>query len=153
MDETLYAVIPLFAIFFGCLMVVAAIWLGVRARVRRVELMTDLQNRVLDKFASSAEFVDFVRTPEGRAWMSSSATESRTRQADRILSSMRWGLITAALGCAFLLLAVFEERDLIYPGLLIGSIGAGFLVHAFLAARLARSWGLMPREEGESAGD
>lgn len=150
--DVLFAIVPLFGIFFGCMLVIAAIWLGVRARMKRVELMTELQNKVLDKFGTSTEFVDFVKTPEGRQWMSNS-TESRTRQADRILSSLRWGLIAAAFGGAFLLLAVFEERDLIYPGLLIGSIGVGFLLHSFLAAKLARKWGLMPREQGDAAGD
>jgi hypothetical protein len=151
-DEVIFAIVPLFGIIFGCALVIVAIWLGVRARTRRLELMTELQNKVLDKFGTSTEFVDFMKTPEGRQWMSNS-TENRTRQADRILSSLRWGLITAAFGGAFLLLAVFAERDLIYPGLLIGSIGVGFLAHSFLAAKLARKWGLMPPEQGDVAGD
>jgi len=151
-DDLIFAIVPLFAIFFGCFLVISAIWLGVRALTRRVELMTEIQNKVLDKFGTSTEFVDFVKTPEGRQWMSNS-TESKTRQADRILSSLRWGLITASFGGAFLLLAIFEESDLIYPALLIGSIGVGFLLHSFLAAKLARKWGLMPRDEGEVAGD
>lgn len=151
-EEIIFSIIPLVAIVFGTGTILGAIWLGMKARMRRVELMTDLQNRVLDKFATSTEFTEFVRTPEGREWMTSS-TESKSKQADRILASLRWGLITAAFGGAFLILAVFEERDLIYPGLLIGSIGVGFLAHSLIAAKLARRWGLMPDDRREPASD
>jgi len=150
-DDTLYALIPLFAIVFGAMMITGAIWLGTKVRMRRVELLTELQNKVLDKFGSSSEFVEFVRTPEGRQWMTSS-TEGRTKQADRILGSLRWGLITGCLGLAFLVLAVIQERNLVYPGLLIGSIGAGFIIHAVLATKLARKWGMMPGGETEKSG-
>lgn len=151
-EEIVFAIIPLFAIVFGTGTILGAIWLGMKARMKRVELMTDLQNRVLDKFATSTEFIEFVRTPEGREWMTSS-TESKSKQADRILGSLRWGLITAAFGGAFLILAVFQERDLIYPGLLIGSIGVGFLAHSLIAAKLARRWGLMPDDRRGPASD
>jgi len=151
-EEAMYALIPMFAIVFGTLMIIGAIWFGTRVRIRRVELMTDLQNKVLDKFGSSSEFVEFARTPEGRQWMTSS-TESRTVQADKILASLRWGLIAGCFGLAFLVLAVIEERSLVYPGLLIGSIGAGFILHAILATKLARKWGLMPGDGTERMGD
>jgi hypothetical protein len=144
-DEMVFAIIPLFAIVFGCATIIGAIWLGMKARMRRIETTTELQSRVLDKFGTSSEFVEFVRTPEGRQWMTAS-TESETRQADRILSSLRWGLVATAFGGAFLVLAAIDERDLVYPGFLIGSIGIGFLSHSLLAAKLARRWGLMPRE-------
>ncbi len=142
-NDFLFALIPLVAIIVGSAMITGLVWLGFRARTRRVELMTDLQNRVLDKFGSAGEFIEFVRTPEGRQWMTTS-TESKSRQADKILSSLRWGLILGSFGGAFLILATIEERDLVYPGFLFGSVGVGFLMHAFLATKIARRWGLMP---------
>lgn len=152
-EDIVFAVVPLFGISFGCILVLAAIWLGMKARMRRIELMTDLQNRVLDKFGTATEFVEFVRTPEGRQWMSTSADNGGPRQADRILSSLRWGLILACFGVAFLLLAIVDERDLVYPGFLIGSVGVGFLAHAFIATKLARKWGLMPGPSDRPAGE
>ena len=135
MDESVFVLIPIVSVISGTLLVIGAIWLGVRARTRRMELMTELQNKVLDKFGSSAEFVEFVRTPEGRHWMTAS-TEGKSRQADKVLASLRWGLITGCFGGAFLILAAIREPDLVYPGFLIGSVGVGFLVHVVITWKL-----------------
>jgi hypothetical protein len=152
MDETVFVLVPLVSVVAGSLLFMWAIWLGVKARMRRIELMTELQNKVLDKFGTSSEFVEFARTPEGRNWMTASS-EGKSRQADKVLSSLRWGLILACFGGAFLILAAIQERDLVYPGFLIGSIGVGFLAHSLLAAKLARRWGLMPGGETETRGE
>ena len=145
-ESFIFSLIPIVAIIFGTGMIVFSIWLGTRARVRRIEMSTELQNKVLEKFGTASEFTEFLGTAEGRQWMTSS-TDSQSRQADKILGSLKWGLIGTALGCAFLILSFSDERDFVYPALLIGSIGAGFLAHTYLGARLARMWGLMPNGE------
>lgn len=147
-EDLILAFLPMVAIIVGSAMIVSLVFMGTRMRTRRVERMTELQNRVLDKFGTATEFIQFLSTPEGRLWMTAS-TESRTHQADRILGSVRWGMITAAIGGAFVLLATIEERDMIIPGILIGSVGVGFLAHAYLATRLARRWGMMPKAHDE----
>lgn len=140
--------IPIFGMATAVVIVIGAIWLGTRMRIRRYEATSAMQQRMLEKFGSGTEFLEFVKTSEGRDWLTL-GDDPKTRSTERILGSLRWGLIGTFLGGAFLALT-FRESDLIFPAFFVGSIGLGFLAHAWLAARLSRKWGMMPSDQESS---
>ncbi|MGA7615347.1 MAG: hypothetical protein WBX15_09205 [Thermoanaerobaculia bacterium] len=136
--------IVLFITLFS--MISFVVWVGGRTRRERIRSMTELQNRMLDRFATAAEFVDFARTEEGRRFLES-ATKDRWSPASGILWSVRLGLVGALLGIGFLVL-YFVETDFVIPGVLVLAIGLGFLMSAAVSQKLVRKWGLLQDESG-----
>jgi hypothetical protein len=74
-------------------------------------------------------------------------------QPARILSSVRWGVVLAAIGIGFLALSAMVDNGMVVPGVLSLSLGLGFLASSLISMRLARSWGMLDKpasEGGES---
>jgi hypothetical protein len=66
-----------------------------------------------------------------------------------VLGTVRWGVVLAALGLGFLALSASVDDSFVVPGVLMLSLGVGFLASSLITGRLARSWGMLGRAEGE----
>ena len=122
-------------------MIAFIVWVGARKRQREVEAITQVQTKMLDKFGSAAEFVDFLRSGEGLKFLQGFAVERRSA-AEKLFGTIRTGIVLAFLGLAFLSLAGFtheDPQDFLIPGIILLALGAGFLVSAFVASRMSRS--------------
>lgn len=119
---------------------------------QRSQLDLELRNRLVDKFASAREFLEFVETEKGRQLLEGLAP----RPAQPFMTPMRFlqaGVLSVLLGCAFHLNAgrfadltdinfVNKVRDLQSWGTLfiaagLGQAGAAAIAYAF-ARRQAR---------------
>lgn len=144
--------IPIFAIVFTFGFAAFAVAVGAKTKQKRWEALASVQNRMLDKFGSAQEFTDFLKTPEGRSYMLVAVEKGEGGQPAKILGSIRAGVVLAALGIGFLALAASFEDALVVPGVLLLSLGAGFLVSSLISTRLARSWGMLEHaSESEGA--
>ena len=113
-------------------------------RHRRVGHMIKLHERLLDKFSDAAEFAKLITTDAGQRYLSSMTLEPM-RPHGKVLRAMQAGVALLCLGSGLALLDQFfphEERALLIAGVLTLSIGAGFLLAAFISHRLSASWGL-----------
>jgi hypothetical protein len=116
-------------------------------RIRSARLQADLQAKLLDKFGSSRELIDYLATAPGQRFFELVVTE-RANPYARILASAQAGVIMTLLGGAFLFLmnmaTVHEAADvLLVLGTLVLTLGIGFLASAALSFALSRSWGLL----------
>ncbi|HVT03163.1 MAG TPA: hypothetical protein VHL58_07260 [Thermoanaerobaculia bacterium] len=121
-----------------------------KTKAKRIEAITDLQNRMIDKFGTAQEFVTFLQSPQGREFLGKT-TEAEAHPARRIMGSIKAGIILTFLGAACIILSFGVASGFIFPGVLVLAIGLGFLVSAGVSLRLSRSWGLMAPADRELA--
>lgn len=122
-------------------MISFVVWVGARTRSRIEEARAGLQARMLEKFGTAAEFVEFAKTPEGRRLIHGVSVDRPVLQM-RIISAIRNGVILTLLGIAFIVLGVTGPMD--DGGQIAGTIclaiGIGFLISAALSRKLGKQW-------------
>ena len=111
-------------------------------RQRRMKAQAEIQGRLLDKFSSAREVVEFLQTPGGAQFVDSFASD-REEPATGILSSTHRGivLVVVAAGCFFLnwYYRNSGENPLLVIGVILFCLGIGFLLSAAVSHRLSRT--------------
>jgi hypothetical protein len=128
-------------------------WLGTNAirRSKMAKAQAEVQSKLLDKFGSSQELLEYMQTDAGQrfAQMESEPVVTKSPQA-RILGSIKVGTILSFLGIGLMILyAVFNEYPALGFGIISLAIGLGFLVSSGVSYKLSKSWGLF---DGEGVG-
>jgi hypothetical protein len=117
-------------------------------RQRRLKAQTELHGRLLDKFSSAHEVVEFLQTPSGAQFVDSFSSD-REEPASGVLRSTHRGiiLVIVAAGCLFLSWYYRDSGDnpLLVIGVLLLCLGAGFLISARVSHRLSKTLGLAQR--------
>jgi hypothetical protein len=119
-----------------------------RRRQAIARMQSDVQHKLIEKFASGQELTDFLQTPGGVQLIGSlDDPPAKTRPAEGILRSTQIGVILTLLGFGFMAIRGVIHSDKEGPvviGLLTLSLGIGFLASSAISYRLSRSWGLLP---------
>jgi hypothetical protein len=121
-------------------MVILIIWMVHLARKHRIGEQVELQKHFLDKFSSGQELTQFLETPQGQTFLKQLKIDSDAgRPKDRILRSVKTGIVILALGGAFFAL-LRVESDMIYPAAILSALGIGFLISAGVLYWLSKKW-------------
>ena len=130
--------------FYGLIaIIITAIW---RTKQRSNELQAEVQTKLIDRFGSAPELIDFLQSEAGHQFIEGFHSAPRYAAREKILGGLRRGIITSLLGLGFLALFAADYREnwgFIYPGCLILSLGIGFFLSTFVSMKLSRSWGLI----------
>jgi hypothetical protein len=124
-----------------------------RSKERRTELQTQVQSKLIDRFGSAPELIDFLQSDAGHQFVEGFHNAPRYAAREKILSGLRRGIITTLLGLGLLAIFAADIRDnwgFIYPGCLVLALGLGFFLSTFVSMKLSRSWGLID-DRSESA--
>lgn len=130
----------------GCItlfgMISFAVYTISRANARIAQLRTEFSTRMLEKFGSASEFIEFVRSPEGRKILEGASMEKPV-DAAKLLTSVRRGILLVVLGVTFLLTipmfgAGVEPTG--YIGMVLLALGVGYLVSAVVSRKLMHTW-------------
>src|SRR5690242_13527771 len=116
-------------------------------RQRRMKAQAEMHGRLLDKFGSAHEVVEFLQTPGGAQFMES-VSGDREDTAGGILRFTQRGIVLVMVGLGCLALYWFyrsQENPLLVIGLILLCLGIGFLLSAAVSRRLAKSLGLVER--------
>ena len=152
MDEVVFMPMIISIAFFG--MVVWIVWLTVNAKNRRVQAQTEVQTKLIERFGTSKEFIEFLQSPAGQKFVSGVEVTSALYARDRIIRGFGTGIVMSLLGLGFLAIWLFDHNGgFIYPGFILLGLGAGFFLSALVSMRLSRSYGLVdaarsPAESG-----
>jgi hypothetical protein len=112
-----------------------------RTRVARAQ--ADIQTKLLDKFGSSQELLQYLQTDAGQRFLQPEEGPPEPKSPhSRILRSITAGTIMTFLGIGFVLLSRWIEEGMLVPGVFSLAIGLGFLVSSAVAFHLSKSWGL-----------
>lgn len=115
-------------------------------RHRRLATLTfELQNKVIDKFGSAPEALQYLESEAGRRLLDT-ASAGRSHPRMRVLGSIQTGIVLAALAAGFLMVRnVLPDgtQGFTIVGVLGLCAGAGFLLSGGVAYWLSKSWGLI----------
>ena len=126
-------------------MVVLVVWFSIRSHQVRFQAKADLHRQLLDKFTSGSELSQFLES-ESSKWLVENLSSRKDNAKERILRSVKVGVILSALGLGFTVLT-WWDADSIYHGVILLSLGGGFLLAAAISHRLSTKWGLLSSQE------
>jgi hypothetical protein len=126
--------LPLIPIGFF-VMVAFVVWAAAQARNRRAQMQTEVQTKLIDKFGTATEFVQFLQSPAGRQFLA--GTPQAVAQT-KVFGGIRAGIMLSFLGVGFIFLAIFVDRDFIIPGMILLFLGIGFFLSSAVAMRLSK---------------
>lgn len=119
---------------------------------KMVKVQTETHAKLLDRFASSQEMLAYVQSDAGKKFLEMPIFEGQRRQLSslpfgRILWSVQIGIIAAVFGAGILFLRgrVPPDADLGFQvlGILILTLGIGFIVSGGVSYILAKHFGLL----------
>lgn len=124
-------------------------------RIKRDRRRYETQSKLLEKFGSSAELLEYLSSEPGQQFLESTELE-RSSPHGRILKAMQAGILALFVGCALLMLrdqlGEGVEGALVFGSLLV-ALGLAFLVSSALSYKLSSAWGLLSREEMAPRGE
>lgn len=129
--------IPIVSILSSTVMIVLIVYFVTKSRQRRMELQIEMQTRLIDRFSSAPELVQFLHSPAGREFVTGvqGAATHATRQ--RIMSGFSRAIILTALGFAFLFLNFYVDDDFAVPASILFCLGIGYLVATYVSFKLS----------------
>ena len=121
-------------VFVGAVLYIIATALRRRQR-------NQMQQHVLDKFASAKDFADFVQSPAGQKYVESFA-DTTTSSQGAILNSVRVGVVLLFIGIGFALTNLGHEHNFLplRIGTLFVAVGLGFLISAAISFWLVKKF-------------
>ena len=139
MNETVW--IPIIGMITSTVMVVLIVHFIARGRQRRAEIQAEVQTKLIDRFGSAPELIDFLQTPAGRQFVSGVQGVPGAMARERIMSGFTRSIVLSMLGAAFLALTFFYNDDFAVPAAILFSLGIGYFIATFVSWRLAASMG------------
>ncbi len=114
-----------------------------RRRRERLRLMTEFQGKLLDKLGSAQDLGVFLDSKGGTRFLDA-LTADRGGAHERVLRAVQTGVVLSCLGPGLLGLSrafTGEEARAFFTatGVIALSLGGGFLLSSWLAARLTRT--------------
>ena len=147
-DEFLLVVIAFIGVGILCWYLLQKQNARAKARLMRVESI----NRLIEKFSTAKEVIEFLETEQGKKLMEDPLPPTGNPRI-RVLRFVRFGVVFLFLGGGFFLNAyrlrgeteinyVRQAMDMQFWGIFSLALGVGLLVVAFLTNMLVKSWGL-----------
>jgi hypothetical protein len=118
-----------------------------QTRQRRAELQAQVQAKLIDRFSSAPELIDFLKSETGQQFVSGVKATQAAAVSRRMLGGIRASVFLAILGLGFLVLwPLANEQGFMFPGVILLALGAGFFVSTMVSVKLSRQWRLTDQE-------
>lgn len=130
--------IPIIGIVSSSVMVVLIVYFVSRAKARRAEVQAEVQSRLIDRFGTAPELIEFLQSPAGRHFVSGVQSAPALLTRERILSGFTRAIVLSMLGAAFLALTFFYDDDFAVPASILFSLGIGYLIATAVSWRLSK---------------
>jgi hypothetical protein len=133
--------IAIVATISSSVMVVLVVYFVARGRQRRAELQAEVQTKLIDRFGTAPELIDFLQSPAGRQFVSGVQGVPGALARERIMSGLTRAIVLSMLGAAFLGLTFFYNDDFAVPAAILFSLGIGYLIATLVSWRLSAGMG------------
>lgn len=129
--------IPIVGVISSSVMVVMVVYFVSQARTRRVEAQVQMQSKLIDRFGSAPELIDFLQSPAGRSFVTGVQTAPALLMRERLLNGFSRAIVLISLGLGFLGLTYYMGKVFAVPAALLFSLGIGFLLATFVSYKLS----------------
>jgi hypothetical protein len=129
--------IPIVAIISSFGATVLIVYYVTRARQRRVDLLAEMQTKLIDRFGSAPELVNFLHSPAGRQFITGVQSAPDVLTRERILSGFTRAVVLSSLGLAFLGLTFLYDNDWAVPASIVFSLGIGYFLATLISYKLS----------------
>ena len=129
--------IPIIAILSSSTMVILVVFFVTRARQRRAEAQVEMQGKLIDRFGSAPELINFLHSPAGRQFISGVQSAPETLTRERILSGFTRAVVLSSLGLAFLFLTFLYDDDWAVPASIVFALGIGYFLATLISYKLS----------------
>jgi hypothetical protein len=133
--------IPVIGILSSSVMVILIVYFVARARLRRAEVQAEVQTKLIDRFGSAPELIEFLQSPAGRQFVSGVQGVPGMLARERIMSGFTRSIVLSMLGAAFLGLTFFYNDDFAVPAAILLSLGIGYFLATMVSYRLSSQMG------------
>jgi hypothetical protein len=140
MEETMVW-IPIIGIIASSTMVVLVVLFVTRGRQRRVEAQVEMQSKLIDRFGTAPELIDFLQSPAGRQFITGVQSAPAVLTRERIMSGFTRAIVLSSLGLAFLFLTFFYDKDWAVPASIVFALGIGYFIATFISYKLSAKMG------------
>jgi hypothetical protein len=130
------------------------VWISVTSwqRRQRLRLLIEFKTRLIDRLGSLNDFSEFAKTSGGAEFLNTMMAETPTavRPGERILRATQSGVVLFTLGAGLLSLGYLQpsaREDFMIVGVVILSLGVGFLLASLASYRISLAMGLMPQQQ------
>jgi hypothetical protein len=127
--------------------ILALVWLGTRKKQAQIQARAEFHKQLLDKFSSGREFSEFLESKGSQRFLDELWSQGLGAK-ERVLSTMRTGIILAALGLALLGLTLVNHH-LVFPAVIVLALGIGYLAATAISYRVSKRWA---QTEGSQTG-
>ena len=136
MDASSVAIV---GIIFGQLSFIALIFVWWRTRQRKMELQAEVQSKLIDRFGSTPELIEFLQSPAGREFVNGVQSGAVIHSREQVLAGVRRSVVLTFLGAAFAgMWIAFDRVGFSVPTILFFALGLGNLAATFISLTLGR---------------
>jgi hypothetical protein len=138
-------------------------WIEQRRWNKLSKTQAEVHNKILDRFGTSAELMEYIKTPAGTRFLESAPIPLRAERPAqsaphaRVVLSIQLGVIVASAALGMLLVSLRYSDDsgegLFALGAIALCIGLGFIASAFVTLALSRRLGLWQGQQVPFDGD
>lgn len=128
------------AAVLGSLVTVGFItWTVGQSRERRAQIQAEVQSKLIERFATSSDFVAFLQSPDGREFVSGVKSAPILHARERAVSNLSRAFVLTAIGVAFIALWLIQSGEglgMAVPGFILTALGLANLMGAIVSLRL-----------------
>ncbi len=136
-------VLPGFAIVGSFAVAIIAIICASLTRMKKAALQAQVQAKLIDRFSSAPELIDFLKSPTGQEFVSGVKSRQAAAVSRKVVGGIQTAVLMGVLGMGFLALwGLAHEEGFMYPGVILLALGGGIFLSTFLSVKLSRDWGL-----------
>lgn len=136
----MFELIPIFGMVTSSAVVVLVVWLVTHSRQRRVEAQVQMQSKLIERFGTAPELIQFLHSPAGRQFVAGVQGAPIALSRERIMAGFTRSILMTSVGVAFVVIAVLDrEDDWLIPASIVFSLSLGYLLATYVTYRFSKS--------------
>ena len=115
------------------------------SRAQQARYNADVQSKLIERFGSGPELIDFLKSPEGQQFATGISKLPKLAARDRVVAGFTRAIFLTFLGLAFLALCFTEMENpgFVIAGAILTALGLANLVSAIVSLKLSKRMGLV----------
>ncbi|HEX9982445.1 MAG TPA: hypothetical protein VGF69_04205 [Thermoanaerobaculia bacterium] len=120
------------------------IWSVARTRQRKHELQAQVQTRLIERFNSAPELIQFLQSNAGQQFVNGVQRAPLYIARNKVVSGISRAIILASIGLAFVVVALVTDLiGIAVPGILFLCLGGGYFAATYVSMRMSERLGLV----------